>query len=170
MDFATYFDMKKSKNPKTTEKQAKAWYEQTAGFSAQHKNEDDFEEANLADVKEVHKEYPGLQYFRNGAIGRMEDFRLLGDEKSFLEWRNRLIRPLKKDRVWDYDGVDRPLIKAGQIPPPRFATSFVSSPTGRIARTTRRSCEAGRAGLACNHPVGSSQCNGGVDVYRRVGN
>lgn len=169
MDFETYYAEKKSKKPSLSEKQARAWYDQSAFANAQHKSEDDFEEADPESVKWFEKEYPGLRYFRNGAIGRMEDFRLLKDEDSYHNLRNKLIRPLKNDRVWDWDGVQQPLIKAGEVPPPRFATTWKLGVSGTINRVTRRSCEAGLRGLPCDHPVGSSECNGGVNVIRRIG-
>jgi len=173
MDFKTYFESKKAKNPKTTEKEARSWWKRTAAYSAQFKDEDDFVEADQDDITAFHKSDAGRahRYYQNGAIGVMEGYRLIGDLESFEDLRKQIIKPLKKDRLWDYNfGLrERPLIKAGEVPPPRYASQWSADVRGQVKQVTRRSCAAGLVGMGCDHPVGSSICNGGVAVIRRLG-
>jgi len=170
MNFETYYEQKLQKDSSLTKKKAMTWYKQTAAFSAQHKDEDDFEVPDKESVKWFQKEFmPSLKYLRRGSMGVMEDLRLIGDFDEYDAMRRKLVRPLKQDRVWDFDGVRRPLIKAGQIPPPRLATAWQAGSDHRDKQVTRRGCALGVEGIPCDHPRGSSLCNGGAPVLRRIG-
>lgn len=167
MNFEDYWASNKAKD--WTKKKAMSYWKQTAGHSAQHKDEGDFEVADPASVKWFQKEYePTMKYLR-GPLGKAEDLRLIGDLEGFHSLRDKIVRPLKKAMRWDFNGQERPLIEAGQIPPPRMATAWNPHAQGRYKNVTRRGCNRGVLGLACDHPVGSSECNGGVQVLRRIG-
>lgn len=170
MNFEAYYAEKLKKDPTVTKKRAEAWWQNTAAFAAQHKSEDDYELPDKAAAKWFQKEYsPALKYLRRGQMGVMEDLRLIEDWDQYDKIRKTIVRPLKKDTRWDFNGRDRPLIKAGQIPPPRLATTFIAGQGSQNKQVTRRGCQRGTMGIPCDHPPGSSSCNGGVPVLRRMG-
>lgn len=144
-----------------------SWWNMSAHYET-NRGGPEIDEADHGSVTTFMRSDDGklMRQYRMGQMGVMDDALQADDMDSYNRIRKRTVRPLKRDAIWD-GGIT---IKAGEIPPPRFASEFnANQRTHGVTHVTRRGCARGVLGLSCTHPRGSSECNGGVNVVRRMG-
>lgn len=174
-DYEDYVEEKQLKRKNAgkqpaSELQLQAWYAMAAQYRTQ-KGGLELDEARPDSVKSFWKSEDGklTRKYRMGPIGLMDEALAAKNFPVYDAMRSKLVKKLRQDTLVDGGPEGQVLIKAGEIPPPRFATNITTSSYRTTTETTRRGCALGVLGLPCKHPVGSKECNGGVKTMRRIG-
>lgn len=161
---------RKARNMQPASDQAlRVWYNASAHYESSKGSE--FVEANHNDAYDFWKSNDGkmMRKYRKGPMGRMDEALAARDWDTYKAYRKKLVRPLRRDLQWDGGPDGEITVRAGEIPPPRYASVVSNTGFRSTVETTRRGCAMGVRGLPCNHAVGSNECNGGVPLYRRAG-